>query len=145
MTFEIFKARVDIVDEKERQDDREQTQKDEQKDAKRRKIVLPTDPRLQGVAREAAEVEPDALEVVRPKRRKNDRRKMVRRRSPSDGGTFGPLDRPKCGARQSAFAPRPHQIHDGVDDAPSKIAAQHPDQHRPSHRPGLLRWRRATG
>jgi hypothetical protein len=64
----------DIFDEKKRQRDRKQAQEDEEKHAERCKNVLPADPRLQSVARERAEVEPDALEVLRPQRRKNDRR-----------------------------------------------------------------------
>jgi hypothetical protein len=122
----------DIFDEKERQDDRKKAQEDEEKYAKRRKKVLPTDPRLQSVAREHAEVEPDALEVLRPQRRKNDRRKTVGDDCPTDSGILSPLDCPKCGGRQSTFAPRPRQIHHGVDDAPSKVAAERPHQ-RNSH------------
>ena len=76
--LESLKASADIVDEEERHGDREQAQKDEQEDAEGGQIVFPAEPGLEALGRQAAEMEPDALEVRRRQSRQDGGREIVR-------------------------------------------------------------------
>src|SRR4051795_9385650 len=117
-----------FVDEEERRGNWKEAEKDEQEDAKGGPIVFPPEPGLEALGWHAAEMDADALEVGGGQSRQDGRWEMIGNDGAAGGGAFGLADRLDRRGRQLALAARAHQVHDGIDDGPGKIATQHPNE-----------------